>query len=335
VKFVSQNYYEILDTNPSATEEDVKRSYRLVRRSFEPESMAIYSLYSPEETEAIGAKIDEAFGILTNRDRRRCYDKYLQFNDRTAAAHDGPDAFFDAIHDINELVPLEEFVEDAMDAAGQAAAVVSAEVQIEDDDPIDIDTAEGIELCEAAAEVSLEQVVDGPGAVLELPFAEALPQPAQATPCAVADDDDDDDDDDPIEEESTGFSLTSSDSTSSSPRLRAWSRELADERRSRSDSIKLMPLTEEMLTEIRKPRDKGLSGQALRKLREQRGVDLDTICAMTKISIMYLRFIEQDCYENLPAPIYLKGFVDQYARILELPGEVVGHYMHHYKRVCG
>lgn len=326
MKFVSQNYYEILDTNPSASEEDVKRSYRLVRRSFEPESMAIYSLYSPEETEAIGAKIDEAFGILTNRDRRRCYDKYLRYGDRKAGIADDPDVFFDRVHDIGELVPLEEFVGDAMDAAGHSStAIVSAEVQIEDDDPVDIDTADGIELCEAAAEVSLEQVVDAPDSVLELPFGGA-PQ-HYPEPVAVAEEE--------VEETSTGFSLSATDSMSSSPRLRAWSREYADEHRHRSDSIKLMPLTEEMLSEIRKPRDKGLSGQSLRKLREQRGVELDTICALTKISIMYLRFIEQDCYENLPAPIYLKGFVDQYARILGLPGEVVGHYMHHYKRVCG
>jgi len=331
VKFVSQNYYEILDTNPSATEEDVKRSYRLVRRSFEPESMAIYSLYSPEETEAIGAKIDEAFGILTNRDRRRRYDKYMRFNERSSTAYEDPDVFFDTVHDIGELVPLEEFVEGAVDTAAQSSSFVSAEVQVEDDDPVDVGSADGIELFEASAEVSLEQVVDAPGSVLELPFSgESQPDPsseAPATPPAQP----------PraAEKDSAGFSLSSSDSTSSSPRLKAWSREFASERQTRSDSINLMPLTEEMLAELRKPRERGLSGKTLRKLRKHRGVDLETICALTKISIMYLRFIEQDCYENLPAPIYLKGFVDQYARILELPNEVVGHYMHHYQRVCG
>jgi curved DNA-binding protein CbpA len=350
VKFVSQSYYEILDVDPSASEERVKRSYRLVRRSFEPESMAIYSLYSPEETEAIGAKIDEAFGILTNRDRRRTYDKFLRYNESSSTVADDPGTFFDQVHDIGELAPLEEFVEDSLDAHGAPGsggyAVVSAEVQVEDEDAVDIDTADGIELFDPpspspglrqreelssvevevaampeesipSADATLEAVVDGPSEEsMELPFQSRHSTVSAQYPVASS-------------------SMDSSTDAPSSPRLRAWTREHAVRRRGHADSLKLMPLTEETLTRLRKSAKKGLSGRTLKRIREQRGVELPLISELTKISIMYLRFIEQDCYENLPAPIYLKGFVDQYARVLDLPNEVVDQYMSHYKRVCG
>jgi len=350
VKFVSQSYYEILDVDPSASEEQVKRSYRMVRRSFEPDSMAIYSLYSPEETEAIGAKIDEAFGILTNRDRRRTYDKFLRTGEHSARPATDPGTFFDQVHDIGELVPLEEFVEDSIHTGAPASdgyAVVSAEVQVEvEDDAVDIDTAEGIELFEPpspkpglryeeappsvevevaamveepieSAEATLEAVVDGPD-----PSEDTLGLPFQARSSAES-------------ASYTAPNTSEESSAASSPRLRAWTRKYADRRRIHTDSLKLMPLTEEALTHLRKAPKKGISGRALKRIREQRGVELPLISELTKISIMYLRFIEQDCYENLPAPIYLKGFVDQYARVLDLPGEVVDQYMSHYKRVCG
>ena len=119
----------------------------------------------------------------------------------------------------------------------------------------------------------------------------------------------------------------------STPRLRAWSREMAGSRPGESDSVELQPLTPEALGQVAQAR--ALSGQELRTLRQQRGVQLETISERTKISIMYLRFIEQDRYDDLPAPIYLKGFVDQYAQLLQLPRELVDRYMVHYQQNCG
>jgi len=80
---------------------------------------------------------------------------------------------------------------------------------------------------------------------------------------------------------------------------------------------------------------KGLSGSDLRQIRQQRGVDLETICDETKISIMYLRFIEDDRYDDLPAPIYVSGYIEKYARILDLPRDVVDRFMNQYQQHVG
>lgn len=348
MKFVSQNYYEILDVDPAASDEDVKRAYRLVRASFEPDSMAIYSLYSPEETESIGAKIDEAFRILTNRDRRRVYDKYMRSTDELDPVPDDPDEFFDNVHDIRELGVLEEL----MDGAVEAGAVARADVSIDFDDEMDGDLDVPVQLDPELppveidlADASLEEVLDAP--LDDEPTMDAdtdthegleITNQVLELPLGLGDPDLDARVSQPAVEETTVDYTASTDpdeeeSTTTTPRLRAWSREFATQHKNAEASFRLQPIDDRVLGEVRKART--LSGRFLQRLRQERGIDLDTICERTKISIMYLRFIEADVYDNLPAAIYLKGFVDQYARLLDLPDGVVDRYMEHYQKVCG
>lgn len=75
------------------------------------------------------------------------------------------------------------------------------------------------------------------------------------------------------------------------------------------------------------------NGLALQKMREQKGLDLKKIAQITKINILYLKLLEEDNYALLPAPVYIKGFLVQYARCLGLPPERVrDEYMTLYTR---
>ena len=108
MKFVTQDYYEILNVSPGATNEEVKRAYRLVHQSFRPDSMAIHSLYAPEETEAISAKIDEAFRILSDAELARRYAKYHRSGGPGTEVPRDPDVFFDQVHDLDGPSPIEQ-----------------------------------------------------------------------------------------------------------------------------------------------------------------------------------------------------------------------------------
>lgn len=108
MKFVTQDYYEILNVSPGATSEEVKRAYRLVHQSFRPDSMAIHSLYAPEETEAISAKIDEAFRILSDAELARRYAKYHRSAGPGTEIPRDPDVFFDLVHDLDGPSPIEQ-----------------------------------------------------------------------------------------------------------------------------------------------------------------------------------------------------------------------------------
>lgn len=74
-------------------------------------------------------------------------------------------------------------------------------------------------------------------------------------------------------------------------------------------------------------------GAWLRRSRLRCGVEIEQIAAITKINPTYLRFIEDERFEDLPAPVYVRGFVTAYTRCIGLdPARVVPGYM---KRLDG
>ena len=71
-----------------------------------------------------------------------------------------------------------------------------------------------------------------------------------------------------------------------------------------------------------------LSGTELKRIREARGVTLRHMASVTKIGTRFLEYIEEDRFAFLPAPVYLRGFLQEYARIVSLdPRGVADAYM--------
>ncbi len=61
-----------------------------------------------------------------------------------------------------------------------------------------------------------------------------------------------------------------------------------------------------------------ITGPLLKKIRESRGLDLAEISQRTKISERHLRSIEEDRFSEMPAAVYVRGFVTEYARMLRI-----------------
>jgi curved DNA-binding protein CbpA len=71
-----------------------------------------------------------------------------------------------------------------------------------------------------------------------------------------------------------------------------------------------------------------LTGPDLRKIREARGVSLRHIAAITKIGVRFLEYIEEDRFDFLPAPVYLRGFLLEYTRLVGIdPKRAADAYM--------
>jgi hypothetical protein len=71
-----------------------------------------------------------------------------------------------------------------------------------------------------------------------------------------------------------------------------------------------------------------LAGADLRKMREARGMSLRHIATVTKIGIRYLEYVEEDRFAFLPAPVYLRGFLQEYARLVGIdPRRAADAYM--------
>jgi DnaJ-class molecular chaperone len=74
------------------------------------------------------------------------------------------------------------------------------------------------------------------------------------------------------------------------------------------------------------------SGEFLKKIREYKGVSLERMSEMTKVSKTYLKNMEECNMKNLPAVVYVRGFIFQYAKCLKLNPELVAtSYIHFIK----
>src|ERR1051325_6178936 len=62
------------------------------------------------------------------------------------------------------------------------------------------------------------------------------------------------------------------------------------------------------------------SGALLRQIREAVGVELREIAERSKIGMAYLSALEGEVFGKLPAAVYVRGFLAEYARALGLDG---------------
>ncbi len=69
-------------------------------------------------------------------------------------------------------------------------------------------------------------------------------------------------------------------------------------------------------------------GARLRRARLARGLEIEDVAGVTKINPTYLRFLEDERFADLPAVVYVRGFVAAYARLLGLdPAHVAPSYV--------
>jgi cytoskeleton protein RodZ len=68
-------------------------------------------------------------------------------------------------------------------------------------------------------------------------------------------------------------------------------------------------------------------GAFLRELRTRRGVSLDELARTTRVAPRYLEALERDAFNELPAPVFIRGFIRAYCQALgEAPGEALACY---------
>jgi len=76
-----------------------------------------------------------------------------------------------------------------------------------------------------------------------------------------------------------------------------------------------------------------LSGAFFKHVRESTGASVDEIANISKISKRYIKAIEANDFAALPAKVYVRGFIMEYARIFGLdPQEIASSYMRLYER---
>jgi flagellar biosynthesis protein FlhG len=75
-----------------------------------------------------------------------------------------------------------------------------------------------------------------------------------------------------------------------------------------------------------------VDGPSLRKLRQLHGISLEDLSDKTKIRRTYLEYLEEEQFQFLPAPVYVKGFISIIAGILGVPVQrAADEYMSRYQ----
>ncbi|MCP4602024.1 MAG: P-loop NTPase [Proteobacteria bacterium] len=95
-------------------------------------------------------------------------------------------------------------------------------------------------------------------------------------------------------------------------------RSITDRVRSPHDSLPKVELRDDQM----------VNGAFLGEIRRQRGIELEDISNRAKISIAYLKAVEEERFDDLPETVYVRGFVTEYARYLKInPTRAVADFM--------
>lgn len=214
IKSDEQNYYEVLDIPVDATPEQIKRAYRLAKKSLSERNIATYSLFDEDDREEMVAKIEEASQVLLTPELKRRYDKEVL----------GIEVETQNIQNLNGV---------SRDYEAMRADVSSSSVKGED-------------LLPAEAEKKVS-------------------------------------------------------SSSKGPKKQAKNTKLEKE-----------------ISEAT-----SFTGEFLKKVREYRGLTIDEISSITKISPDYIIAIESADVTALPPRVYLSGFLRNYAKVIKLEPQTV------------
>lgn len=241
-----KNYYEVLEIPVSATPQEIERSYVRAKNAYSGDSVALYSLLTPQECQQVIEQIEEAYSVLGFPEKRREYDRVRGLN-QTQARHP-----FEATEDL-------------------AASI-----------------------------------------------ARPTPRPAP-------------------QEHFQDASLPSQDAKPAF-QYEDYASTVQEAKVSKVQALKKFGLdfTPDQTMELKIDQTTEYTGALLREIREYKNVSMERLVEMTRISRTYLEAIENDNIAKLPADVYTRGFVSQYAKVVKLNPELVAtSYLHHIKRLKG
>ncbi|CAG1066045.1 Putative tyrosine-protein kinase YveL [uncultured bacterium] len=100
-----KTYYEILEVNSKAPMSEIEQAYRKSKSLYGGDSMALYSLYTPEERQDKLKQLEDILETLTDPVKRKSYDQYIGSLSAAPAAEKSPqlkEAARDVFDEYNE-----------------------------------------------------------------------------------------------------------------------------------------------------------------------------------------------------------------------------------------
>ncbi len=293
-------YYDVLNVRPDANPEELREAYLRAKTAYSKDSVALYTLVDANEMKEILSKIEEAYMVLSNPQRRKEYDHKFGFIDpnEELVTHRKTEPPRKIIS-IDRLPPMDQS-------------------KIADELLIPPATDYGSSASPKNEPVTFPSSADEPDPLVSPPALESTIRTQYKTPTR---------DTGPEKYPEPARPYSTNVQTESPPKFHAAAHAhlaVPDPRQNAGNSAIVEEISAQ--TEWR--------GPFLRKVRESMRLSLEEMSTATKISKTYLTAIEDENFVKLPAPVYVRGFVMQIARILKLPTEqVVNTYLDRYKQL--
>jgi curved DNA-binding protein CbpA len=293
--------YDILDLKPDASPQEVREAYLRTKAAYNKDSVALYTLISSEEREETLHKIEEAYDVLSSADRRKDYDRnhgLLEFDEADSPSrvpHNKKIISIDRVPPMESSQNSESLL--VAPTTDFTAARAAPEPQPSAGGTSTLTMLQGGSSGE-------DELFGGPaaadgGATPSAPAATEAPASSNPSPGPLA-----------AVAEIAG--LTSVPSPGASER-------------------KVHPRTNESSLAQEISQEIEWKGHFMRKVREARRISIEEMSNITKVSKTYIVAIEEENFPKLPAPVFMRGFVTQMAKVLKLPhDQVASAYMARY-----
>lgn len=287
------NYYEVLEVAYDAPQHEVHKAYTRAKATYAQDNPALYSMFTRDEARDLLKLIEEAYAVLGNHGLRRNYDDVLQKSLSEGGAKSG--------------------------GANLTSVPRSAPASFVENVEADHNALPDFNVPDPSIPGSfVESVAVAPQPTQPKP-APATASPTQAAPKKP-------NLMDPLHAAETGtresILVTNSDFTV----------------RKRESNVPLMPpdtgrcplgtykIDEALEQEIAERTE--FDGPFLQKVRTYKQVSLEKLSVASRIGKTYLIALESNDFKNLPAPVFLRGFLVQIGKQLGIDeNKVLASYM--------
>ena len=304
-RFRILNHYEVLDVRRDAPFDEINNSYKRALQMFDPLSVATYSILSPEENAVMLRMVESAYSTLRDPVERRRYDRELE---RTSPPQPALQIAPDSKAPPRKLKPSP--IQSSFPFLSPVYSVQMETPGIVNVPEIDMVAATFIEMIheqsvDAAVQERAENVAEQANDTVDVyaptePFGEALSpatEDVEEPPVPL------------IDPEKQAERVVSPLAEVPSPEMIQTMETMPP-----APSVHAEPIVE--IPEIGP--DTVFSGELIKKIRVLRKLEVSDIAAIIKITKTNIEYIENENYRELPATVYLKGHLVQYAKVLKL-----------------
>lgn len=346
--------YDVLDVKPGATREEIEAAYRRALRIIEGNSLGGYLMLDPEARESAKREVERAFQVLTNPQERARVDRELAGEPARDPQRDPPRAAqadkggrrgrrrrkreaarraraerqggSSSLPTDAPTLPMQPALDDAEDE--RVTVITSAEAEpIVEDEPLDLPPAQPA--AKAPAQAPAPQREEPPAAPVvakesppplpsrpKKPLLRFLSPVVESAPPPKADPP-------PLPRPTTttppreGQRPTTPPARApTEPPRRPWL--YSDAGAEAVAEPRVIARTDDCDEHLTLPPESEINGGTIRRLREARGITLEELAEQTHIRKSYLKAIEEQNLDELPASVYLRGFLTQIARVLKV-----------------